>query len=141
MGGTLADRGGHNILEPALFGLPIVAGPHLENFAEIEKLFTAVEAFVRIARPADLAPVTDRLLRDPVVRHEIGERARRTAEAQRGATSKAVATILEQRWRSLPNSVPYGPLKPVMALLAWAWTRGVRWKLNRAAKRPRALST
>ncbi|MEJ7607847.1 MAG: hypothetical protein WKF37_16650, partial [Bryobacteraceae bacterium] len=41
MGGTLADRGGHNILEPASCGKPIVVGPHLENFTAIHRHFTA----------------------------------------------------------------------------------------------------
>ena len=36
VGGSLADHGGHNILEPAVFGKPIVFGPYMQNFAEIE---------------------------------------------------------------------------------------------------------
>jgi len=41
MGGTLARRGGHNILEPAFFAKPVIAGPHMENFGEIAESFTA----------------------------------------------------------------------------------------------------
>ena len=39
VGGSLVDAGGHNILEPAVFGKPIVFGPHMQNFAEIARTF------------------------------------------------------------------------------------------------------
>src|SRR3954464_5133677 len=39
VGGSLADHGGHNILEPAIFGKPIVFGPHMQNFREIAETF------------------------------------------------------------------------------------------------------
>ena len=48
MGGTIADKGGHNILEPALFGKPIIAGPHLENFRDIAEHFEKHNALIRI---------------------------------------------------------------------------------------------
>ena len=48
MGGTLATRGGHNILEPAIFGKPIVFGPHMQNFKEIAEAFLAEGASVAL---------------------------------------------------------------------------------------------
>ena len=51
MGGTLAPRGGHNILEPAAFAKPIVVGPHMENFREIRDLFAEAQALVEIDMP------------------------------------------------------------------------------------------
>ena len=39
VGGSLVDAGGHNILEPAMFGKPIVFGPHMQNFAEIARTY------------------------------------------------------------------------------------------------------
>ena len=40
VGGSLVDHGGHDILEPAVFGKPIVFGPHMENFEEIAEAFS-----------------------------------------------------------------------------------------------------
>ena len=64
MGGTLARRGGHNILEAALFGKPVIAGPHMENFQAIADDFRAASAYVEIGQAAELAGALDRLL-DP----------------------------------------------------------------------------
>jgi 3-deoxy-D-manno-octulosonic-acid transferase len=134
MGGTLADRGGHNILEPALFSRPIIVGPHLENFREIERQFEAAGAFVRIENPHGLAGAVDRLLLDPGLRSDLGERARQTAERQRGATSRAVSAIVGLRSRVVPRTVPHLALHVLAAL----WRAGGRWK--RAHAQTRALS-
>jgi 3-deoxy-D-manno-octulosonic-acid transferase len=55
MGGTLAARGGHNILEPAYFGKPVITGPHMENFAEITREFEQRGALKRVRTTAELA--------------------------------------------------------------------------------------
>jgi 3-deoxy-D-manno-octulosonic-acid transferase len=136
MGGTLADRGGHNILEPAIFARPIIAGPHLENFAAIEQHFVEADAFVRIPDASHLAPAAGSLLRDEAARRAIGERARQTAESERGATSRAVGAIVEFRWAALPNAIPYAALKP----LAWMWAAGGRWKRRQGERAQRTLS-
>ena len=62
MGGTLVERGGHNILEPAFFGCPVICGPHMENFREIADDFRARDAYVEIRAGDELAPAVRRLL-------------------------------------------------------------------------------
>jgi 3-deoxy-D-manno-octulosonic-acid transferase len=64
MGGTLAARGGHNILEPALFAKPVITGPHMENFQAIADDFRAAGASVEIARPEELGDAVSMLLAD-----------------------------------------------------------------------------
>src|SRR6266850_1090767 len=54
VGGSLADHGGHNILEPAIFGKPIVFGSHMQNFREIADAFLANDAAVQVASEREL---------------------------------------------------------------------------------------
>ena len=68
MGGTLPQRGGHNILEPAYFGKPVIVGPHMENFAEIVQEFSAADAVVKIDGPDDLVGAVESLLENPGAR-------------------------------------------------------------------------
>src|SRR5437016_8046014 len=53
VGGSLVEHGGHNILEPAQFGVPVVIGPHYENFRDMVDLFRAADA-IRVVGPAEL---------------------------------------------------------------------------------------
>jgi tetraacyldisaccharide 4'-kinase len=93
LGGTLAARGGHNILEPALFAKPVVTGPHMENFQAIADDFRAAGAAVEIARPEELGDTISMLLADSELRARIGGRALECAEARRGASAIAVASM------------------------------------------------
>ena len=68
MGGTIVPRGGHNILEPAMFGKPIVVGRHMENFREIADAFRAAGAMVEIASGSELAGAVGALLKGPGAR-------------------------------------------------------------------------
>lgn len=98
IGGSLVPHGGHNILEPAYWGTPVVFGPHMENFALIAEQFLAAGAAQRVASGLELARVWQRLLEDPAERERIGSAGRRLLESQRGATSRAldvIQTVLE----------------------------------------------
>jgi len=103
MGGSLARRGGHNILEPASFERAIVTGPHMENFAEIAGRFQAGGALVQVANAAELAAAIGRLLDDPELRTQLGRKAGELARSERGATARAVARIADCYWRAVPT--------------------------------------
>ncbi|MCU1270966.1 MAG: Three-deoxy-D-manno-octulosonic-acid transferase-like protein [Acidobacteriaceae bacterium] len=85
VGGSLVPRGGHSILEPAQHGVPILVGPHTENFRDIVELFRSQDA-VRIVHPSDLDHVMVGLLKNDADRRALGRRAFETLQSQRGAT-------------------------------------------------------
>jgi tetraacyldisaccharide 4'-kinase len=124
MGGTLAARGGHNILEPAYFGKPIIAGPHMENFAEIAREFEGGKAMQRVRSAAELAAAVAALLDDPAARDEMGGRGRELVRAKRGITRRMAREI----W----NAYALGVVTPPNRLLAmlvlgpftWLWRAG-----------------
>ena len=93
VGGSLADYGGHNIIEPAIFGKPIVFGPHMQNFREIAEVFLGNGAAVQVQSDRELEEVLRNLITDPVRRASLGAAARALVEANRGAKDKTMAVI------------------------------------------------
>ncbi len=93
VGGSLVATGGHNILEPAVFGKPIVFGPHMENFAEIANAFVANVAGVQVKTDRELDEVMVALMTDPIRRARLGAAARALVEANRGANDKSLAVL------------------------------------------------
>ncbi|HEY7096354.1 MAG TPA: 3-deoxy-D-manno-octulosonic acid transferase [Terriglobales bacterium] len=101
VGGSLVPRGGHNIIEPAQHGVPIVVGNHTENFRDIVGLFQSRNA-VRIVGPAELPLVFLELSSDEALRKTSGIRAAETLRSQAGATTRTLnrlSTLLESRDR------------------------------------------
>jgi len=95
VGGSLVDHGGHNILEPAVFGKPIVFGPHMQNFKEIADTFVSNDAAVQLESERELDDALLALVTDPVRRARLGAAARALVEANRGAKTKTLAVIGE----------------------------------------------
>ena len=93
VGGSLIDMGGHNILEPAVHGRPIVFGPYMTNFGEIAETFLRNQAAVQINSPAELTGAIARLVADPVERARLGAAARALVEANRGAKPRTLEVI------------------------------------------------
>jgi 3-deoxy-D-manno-octulosonic-acid transferase len=93
VGGSLVPIGGHNLLEPAALSLPIVAGPHNFNSADIAKLLVEGGA-VRIVHDArETATVVAELLANPTVRAQMGASGRKAVDDNRGALERLMAFI------------------------------------------------
>ncbi|MEJ7575386.1 MAG: 3-deoxy-D-manno-octulosonic acid transferase [Pyrinomonadaceae bacterium] len=106
VGGSLAPHGGHNILEPAAAGVPIVTGAHTHNFASITKTFLQREALLQLPAVGDeqapdlLARVLIDLLQDTDKRCRLGANAFRALEDNRGASNRTLEflkPLFEQR--------------------------------------------
>jgi 3-deoxy-D-manno-octulosonic-acid transferase len=91
VGGSLVAKGGHNPLEPAQFGVPVVMGESWENFREIVGAMVAARA-IRIVGAEGLRDVLLEMLRDD---DGLGERGRAVFASQAGATERTMAALLE----------------------------------------------
>ncbi len=94
VGGSLVPRGGHNILEPALYGVPIVTGNHYENFRDIVEVFLSRNA-VRVVGLAELPLTFLELIENAGARDALGRNALAALESQRGATGRTVAALVD----------------------------------------------
>ena len=95
VGGSLVPHGGHNLLEPAALGIPVVTGPHVFNFVEICDLLINAGAAVRVSDSGELLQTVSRWLGDANERHRVGQLGRRVVEKNRGAL-QAVMAIIER---------------------------------------------
>jgi 3-deoxy-D-manno-octulosonic-acid transferase len=95
VGGSLVDAGGHNILEPAVFGKPILFGPYMQNFAEIARTFVDNRGAIQVQSDLELESRIVELLSDPVQRASLGAAARALVEANKGARTKSLAVIAQ----------------------------------------------
>jgi len=139
MGGTLAARGGHNILEPAFFAKPVICGPHMENFREIAREFRERGGYVAIAAASELASAVDHLLTDRTSAVEVGRRAAECAASNRGATERAVAVIREAVALACPNVRQELAARILLWPLTLVWRSVGAWKRGRNTRRRRRL--
>jgi 3-deoxy-D-manno-octulosonic-acid transferase len=96
IGGSLVDRGGHNMLEAAVWGVPVVTGPSLYNFAEIGELLTSAGAMVRLDNSAQLGDTLLELLSSPERRRAMGAAGQQVVADNRGARKRLLHLVERQ---------------------------------------------
>jgi len=93
IGGSLVPTGGHNMIEPAAWGVPVVTGPHLFNFAEASRLLIEGDAMIVCEDADSLAEQCIGLFCNQQRRTQMGEAAHHIANANRGALDRLLAVI------------------------------------------------
>ena len=93
VGGSLVPIGGHNLLEPAALGLPLVSGPHVYNAQEISDQFIDLGACHIVEDAEQLAAAVTELLEDPAAAAEQGGRGRDIVQQNRGALAHLLALL------------------------------------------------
>lgn len=93
VGGSLVPTGGHNLLEAAAVGTPVVFGPHMFNFEEIARVTGSRGAGVQITSAAQLAPALADFLGNANRRFEAGQAGRRMVEENRGAVGRTLRLL------------------------------------------------
>ena len=96
MGGSLVPVGGHNLIEPAAWGVPVLSGSHLFNFAEASRLLLAAKGMVVCDSSEQLAAEMEALLNDPERCSVMGQAAFKVAEQNRGALQRLLGVIENQ---------------------------------------------
>jgi 3-deoxy-D-manno-octulosonic-acid transferase len=100
VGGSLVRKGGHNPLEAARFGVPVVMGPSYENFRDVVERMQAADGIVLLEKEEVLDHALIDLLKNRQRAAAIGERGRAVFDAQAGATARtvqALAALLQKR--------------------------------------------
>ncbi len=91
--GSLVPIGGHNLLEPAALGVPVVTGPHNFNAQDIADLFIEMGACRKVEGPAELAETVSELLANPEEARGLGRAGQRVLEDNRGALERLLVLL------------------------------------------------
>jgi len=96
VGGSLVPTGGHNMIEPAALGLPVIFGPHVFNFEEASRLLCEAGAAVQVRNSEQLAAAVLNYLTDANLRYATGEKGKQLVQRNRGALDKAMAMVTQE---------------------------------------------
>ncbi len=93
IGGSLVPVGGHNVLEPAAYGHPVLFGPHMSNFTYCEQLLKDAGAGITVNNVDELRKAAQKLLDDTAYREKLGEAAKLVVQQNRGSTKRTFNLI------------------------------------------------
>lgn len=99
VGGSIAEIGGHNILEPAALGKPVVTGPHMSNSREIMRQMIEIDGAMVVHNAQELEVAVGRLFREPQLRNRMGQAGLGLVEGGRGAVRRTLE-LIEKRLTS-----------------------------------------
>lgn len=102
VGGTLVPVGGHNLLEPAVWGTPVMFGPHTDHCAEVATLLSEARGGRRVTGEKDLVASLDEWLGQPEIRYRVGQAARQAVLDNQGALTRSLE-LIETCLRAAPS--------------------------------------
>ena len=103
VGGSLTNRGGQNMLEPAGYGAAVLFGPNTWNFKDITEALLSRDAARVVHGPEELVRTLRELLQQPALAERLGKTAREFVAEQQGATARTVDRIAELLMRDIPS--------------------------------------
>jgi 3-deoxy-D-manno-octulosonic-acid transferase len=108
VGGSLVPVGGHNLLEPAALGLPVLTGPFYFNGKDIAQLLLREGAALQVGDVQDLVTTLQRLLDNPAERARIGGIGKNIVESNRGSVERLLALIAPALPAERPSAAAVG---------------------------------
>ncbi len=90
VGGSLVPLGGHNMLEPAALGRPVLSGPSIENFDDVAEPLVTAGALTLVDSPDALADAVADYLANPERAQQAGRAGRAVIETQKGALARTI---------------------------------------------------
>ncbi len=95
IGKSLCSHGGQNLIQPMAHGVPVVYGPHMENFRDVAAMAEAEGAAIRVQNADELAGALTDMLSQPELRRSKGQSARTLVERNRGASERYANLLLD----------------------------------------------
>jgi 3-deoxy-D-manno-octulosonic-acid transferase len=111
VGGTIAPIGGHNLVEPCIYEIPVVCGPHLEKTRDVAKALIERKALLKVDSPDQLAAVLSRLIESKENRLKMGAAGRAFVADSQGAVAKNLAVLESLLPKATHDSQKYPPMR------------------------------